>query len=86
MATHLRALQEPDPLPPAQRLTPTEAVPIHIPAMQETTLARPSCRSSVLAAVRVSEPSSKTWPRREMGGIQMSATTRLFLGSVIAIA
>ena len=67
MATHLRALQEPDPLPPAQRLTPTEVVPIHIPAIQETNLARPSFRSSVLAAVRVSEPSPKTWPRRGNG-------------------
>ena len=45
-----------------------EAVPIHIPAMPETDLARPPFRSSVLAASRrVSEPSPKTWPRRGNG-------------------
>jgi hypothetical protein len=59
---HLRALQEPEPLPLAQRLTTTEAVPIHIPVMSEANLARSSFRSSVLAAFRVSEPSPKTWP------------------------
>ncbi len=86
MATHLRALQEPDPLPPAQRLTPTEAVPIHIPAIQETNLAVLHFGQACWRPFGLVSLHLKRGPDVEMGGIQMSATTLLFLGSMIAIA